>query len=120
VWEVPDRAPTKPLHAAFGKLSKRTFLNKNFPLTVTGFHVKVADEVAGGLTVKMTPTVCEAVPEAATVIVPLYVPAASPAVLTLAVSVPLPEPEAGVSDNQAALSPAVQFSGPPVLVRVTV
>ena len=39
--------------------------------------------------------------------------------MTLAVSVPAPEPEAGLSVNQAALSLAVQLKVPPVLLIVT-
>jgi hypothetical protein len=48
------------------------------------------------------------------------VPAVSPTGLTLAVSVPLPEPEAGLRVNQAAVSLAVQLTGPPVLVMLRV
>jgi hypothetical protein len=67
----------------------------------------VADEIATGFTVSVTLTIFDVVPVAATVIVALYVPAFKPAVLTLAVTVPLPEPEAGVTDSQDALSVAV-------------
>ncbi len=41
------------------------------------------------------------------------VPATSPAVLTVAMMVPLPEPEAGLRVSQAALSLAVQVKVPP-------
>ena len=40
--------------------------------------------------------------------------------LTLAVNVPLPEPEPGVTDNQEALSLAVQLRVPPAFVRLRV
>ena len=40
--------------------------------------------------------------------------------MTLAASVPLPEPEAGLRVNQAAVSLAVQLTGPPVLVMLRV
>ena len=80
----------------------------------------MADEVAGGFTINVTPTVLEVVPAAATVIVPLYVPAFKPAVLTLADNVPVPEPEPGLTANQDALSLAVQLTVPPVLLIVTV
>ncbi len=47
-------------------------------------------------------------------------PVANPVGLTVAVSVPVPEPEAGLKVNQAALSLAVQLKAPPVLLMVTV
>ena len=45
-------------------------------------------------------------------------PAVSPAVLTRAVRVLLPEPDPGVTDNHDALSLAVQFRAPPTLLTV--
>jgi hypothetical protein len=47
------------------------------------------------------------------VIVPFKVPAASPAVFTEAVAVPVPEPEAGLIVSQGASSLADQVSIPP-------
>ena len=45
---------------------------------------------------------------------------ANPAVLTLAASGPAPAPVAGLRDNQAAVSLALQFKVPPLLLMVTV
>jgi hypothetical protein len=64
-------------------------------------------------TVKETGIVLGVVPVAATVIVALKVPAARPAVFTLAVTVPLPEPDAGLNVNQDTLSLADQLRVPP-------
>ena len=86
-------------------------------LTVTAFHVNVADEVAGALTVSVTATVFEEAPAALTVTVPLYVPALSPAVFTLVVNALLPLPVAGLTASQEASSLTVQFNVPPVFVR---
>ena len=47
-------------------------------------------------------------------------PVASPVVLTVAVRVPAPEPEAGLRVNQVAVSLAFQLKVPPVLLMVTV
>ena len=81
------------------------------------FHVNVADEVAGALTVSVTATVFEEVPAALTVRVPLYVPAVSPAVFTLVVNVLLPLPDAGLTASHEASSLTVQFNVPPEFVR---
>ena len=86
-------------------------------LSVPGFHVNVADDVAGALTVSVTVTVFEEAPAALTVRVPLYVPALSPAVFTLVVNVLLPLPDAGLTAIHEALSPTVQFNVPPEFVR---
>jgi hypothetical protein len=72
-------------------------------------------------TVNVTGTVTEAPPVALNVIVPLWVPTAVVPVTTLAVTTPLPVPEARLSVNQAALSLAVQLSvPPPVLLMLKV
>ena len=85
--------------------------------------MRVAVEVEGRLTVKLTATICGVLiaPDAAIVIVPVYEPAASPEVLIEAVSVPEPVPYAGLSVSQVALSLAAQLKVPvPELVIVTV
>jgi hypothetical protein len=86
-------------------------------LSVLAFHVNVADEVAGALTVSVTATVFEAVPTALTVRMPLYDPAVSPAVFTLVVNVLLPLPDAGLTASHEASSLTVQFNVPPEFVR---
>jgi hypothetical protein len=84
---------------------------------VSAFHVNVADEVAGALTVSVTATAFEEAPTALTVRVALYVPAASPAVFTLVANVLLPLPDAGLTASHAASSLTVQFNVPPEFVR---
>jgi len=84
---------------------------------VLAFHLNVADEVAGGLTVSVAVTVFEEVPAALTVTVALYVPAASPAVFTLVGNVLLPLPDAGLTASHEASSLTVQFNVPPEFVR---
>jgi hypothetical protein len=73
--------------------------------------------MAGGTgaaaTVRVTGIVFDVVPLAVTVIVAFIVPAARPAVLTLAVTAPLPEPDAGLKVSQVALSLADQLRVPP-------
>ena len=85
-----------------------------------GDHVNVADEVVGALTVSVTATVFDEGPVALTVIVPLYVPAASPDVFTAVVKVLLLLPDAGLTLNHEALSLTVQFNVPPVFAKETV
>ena len=63
--------------------------------------------------VRVTGTDLVVAPVAATVIVPFKVPAAKPAVLTVAVTALLPEPEAGLTVSQGALSLADQLRVPP-------
>lgn len=92
-------------------------------MSLFAFHVRVAVEVEGALTVRLTATVCGVLvaPEAAMVMVPEYEPAESPEVFIVAVSVPEPVPDAGLRVSQAALSLAVQLKVPvPELVIVTV
>jgi len=77
----------------------------------------VAAPVDGAVTVNVTGTVFVVAPVAATVIVALKVPAARPAVLTLTVATPGPEPEAGLTVSQGALSLVDQLRVPlPVFV----
>ena len=83
------------------------------------FHVNVADEVAGALTVSVMATVFEEAPAALTVSVPVYVPAESPAVFTLVVNVRLPLPDVGLTVSHAASSLTVQFKVPPEFVNET-
>ncbi len=98
---VPPAAPEK---------AKLVALNP-----ITGAAVEAA------VTVSETGMVLLLAPVAATVTVPLYVPAARPARLTLAVIVPVLVPEAGVRVSQAALSPAVHVKVPePVLETLMV
>jgi hypothetical protein len=85
---------------------------------VSAFHVNVADEVDGALTVSVTATVFEEAPAALTVRLPVYVPAVSPAVFTVVVNVLLPLPDAGLTASHAASSLTVQFNVPPEFVRV--
>jgi hypothetical protein len=70
------------------------------------FHINVADEVAGAFNVSVTFTVL-VMPPPVTVITAVLVPRLAVAVFTLAVIVPLLEPDVGLSDNQEALSLAV-------------
>ncbi len=69
-------------------------------------HINVADEVAGAFNVSVTFTVL-VVPPPVTVISALFVPRLAVEVFTLAVTVPLFEPDVGLSDNQVAPSLAV-------------
>jgi hypothetical protein len=71
------------------------------------FQVRVADDVVGAFNWSVTFTVL-VIPPPVTVITPLFVPRLAVAVLTLTVMVPLFEPEVGLTDNQEALSLAVQ------------
>jgi hypothetical protein len=80
---------------------------------VLAFQLNVAALVDGAVTVRVTGTDFVVAPEAATVIVPFKVPAASPAVFTATVAVPVPEPEAGLIVSQGALSLADQLRVPP-------
>jgi hypothetical protein len=68
--------------------------------------------------VNVTGTVFVVAPVAATVIVPFKVPAARPAVFTFAVTVLLPEPEAGLTASQEALSLADQLRVPPPVFAI--
>lgn len=70
------------------------------------FHISTAEEVAGAFNVSVTLAVL-VIPPPVTVIVPVWFPIARLAVFTLAVMVPLLEPDAGLSDNQEASSLAV-------------
>ena len=75
--------------------------------------------------VRVTLTVCGVfvAPDAAIVMVLLYVPADRPALLTEAVIVPLPVPLAGLTDNHAGAVPsavAVQFRVPPPLLDIDI
>ena len=70
-------------------------------------------EVGGGATVNVTGTETLVAPVALRVMVALYVPAVRVPVATLAVSVPLPVPEDGLTVSQVALSVADQLSVPP-------
>lgn len=67
------------------------------------FHVNVADEVAGAFNVSVTFAVL-VIPPPITVIAPVWFPIARLAVFTMAVMVPLFEPDVTLSDNQEALS----------------
>ncbi|OQW31273.1 MAG: hypothetical protein A4E20_14805 [Nitrospira sp. SG-bin2] len=69
-------------------------------------HINVADEVAGTFNVSVTLTVL-VIPPPVTVIVAELLPRLAFAVFTLAVIVPLVEPDVGLSDNQVAPSLAV-------------
>ena len=73
--------------------------------------------IAGGtgaaVTVKVTGTETVAAPVALSERVVLYVPAARDPVDAVTVTDPLPVPEAGLSESQAAFSPADQVSVPP-------
>lgn len=81
------------------------------------FHVNVADDVAGALTVSVMATVFDEAPGALTVRMALYVATLSPAVFTLVVNVLLPLPDAGLTASHEASSPTVQFNVPPEFVR---
>ena len=62
-------------------------------------------------------------PDAAIVMVLLYVPADKPALLTEAIMVPLPVPFAGLTDNHAGAVPsavAVQLRVPPPLLDIDI
>jgi hypothetical protein len=76
-------------------------------LSVLAFHVRVAEDVAGAFNVSVTFTVL-VIPPPVTVITALLVPRLAVEVFTLAVMVPLLEPDAGLTVNQEALSLAVQ------------
>ena len=78
--------------------------------------------MAGGtgafVTVNVTGTVTEEAPGALTVTVPLWLPAVKEPVLALNVTAPFPVPEAGLNDNHAALSLAIQLSVPPPVLAI--
>lgn len=71
--------------------------------------------VGAGVNVRATGIVCGVfvAPLAVTVMTALYVPAVSPAAFMLAVSVPLPDPEAGLRVIHETLSLALQVNVPP-------
>jgi hypothetical protein len=75
-------------------------------LSVFAFHVNVADEVADAFNVSVTFTV-RVMPPPVTVMVAVLLPRLAVEVFTLAVIVPLFEPDVGLSDNQEASSLAV-------------
>ena len=72
-----------------------------------GIQVKVADDVDGALSVSVTVTVL-VIPPPVTVIAALFGPRTAVAVFTLAVIVPLFEPDVGLTVSHDALSLAVQ------------
>ena len=72
-----------------------------------GIQVKVADDVDGALSVSVTVTVL-VIPPPVTVIVALFGPRTAVAVFTLAVIVPLFEPDVGLTVSHDALSLATQ------------
>ena len=74
--------------------------------SVLAFQVSVADEAAGALNVRVTLSVL-VIPPPITVIVAVLLPRLAFAVFTLAVRVPLFEPEVGLTVNQEALALAV-------------
>ena len=67
------------------------------------FHVKVTDELDGAFSVRVTFTVLVMPPLFTVMVVELF-PWIAVAVLTLAVMVPLLEPDVGLSDSQGAPS----------------
>ena len=69
--------------------------------------------VGAAVTVKLTGITTGFAPVAVAVIVALWVPAVSEPVATVAVTEPLPVPEAGLSVSHAALSLADQERVPP-------
>lgn len=71
-------------------------------VSVFGFQVKAAEDVAGAFRVRATVSVC-VVPPPVTVIVALVVPRVALAVFTLAVIVPLLEPDVGLTVSHVAL-----------------
>lgn len=75
-------------------------------LSVFAFHVNVTDEVDRAFNVKVTFTVL-ILPPLVTVMVAVLFPWVALAVFTLAVMVPLFEPDVRLSDNQEAPSLAV-------------
>lgn len=74
--------------------------------------------VDAAVTVSVTGTETAVAPVALTVMVPLYVPAVSDPVVTVAVVVPFPVPEAGLTVSQAAVSLADQMSVPPPVLLI--
>jgi hypothetical protein len=79
-------------------------------------QVRVAEEVAGAFSVSVTLTVL-VIPPPVAVIVAVLLPRLAFAVFTLAVIVPLVEPDVGLIDNQEALSLTVHV---PFELTVTV
>jgi hypothetical protein len=71
------------------------------------FHVRVAEDVAGTFNVSVTFTV-RVMPPPVTVMVAVLLPRLALAVFTLAVTVPLFEPDVGLTVNHVALSVTVQ------------
>lgn len=69
-------------------------------------------------TVSVTGTDTAVAPVALTVMVPLWVPAVSAPVVTVAVTVPLLVPEAGLTVSQLVLSLADQVSVPPPVLLI--
>jgi hypothetical protein len=80
-----------------------------------GLRVIVEDADA---TVSVTGTETAVAPVALTVMVPLCVPAVSAPVVTVAVTVPLLVPEAGLTVNQLVLALADQVSVPPPVLLI--
>jgi len=80
-----------------------------------GLRVIVVDADA---TVSVTGTETAVAPVALTVMVPLWVPAVSAPVVTVAVTVPLLVPEAGLTVNQLVLALADQVSVPPPVLLI--
>jgi hypothetical protein len=69
---------------------------------VLGFQLKIAEELPVVLRVRVTAMVL-VIPPLMIVIVPLLVPTVAVAVLTLTVTVPLFEPEVGLTASQLPL-----------------
>ena len=70
------------------------------------FHVRVAEEVDGALRLRVTLTV-RVIPPPVTVMTAVLLPRLTVDVFTLAVIVPLSEPDVGLTVNHDALSLAV-------------
>ena len=71
------------------------------------FQVRVAEDVAGAFSVSLTLTVLVIPPPVTVIVAILLLPRLAVDVFTLAVTVPLFEPDVGVSDNQVTSSLAV-------------
>lgn len=76
----------------------------------------MAGGTGGGVTVKVTGIETGCAPGALSLIVPVWVPTETELLAGLIVTLPVPDPAAGLSVNHAASVVAFQFNVPPPLL----
>ena len=76
-------------------------------VSVLGVHVRIAEDVAGALNVRVT-LIVRVMPPPVMVMVALFVPTVAVLVFTLTVTLPLLDAEVGFTDNQLVFSLTVQ------------